>query len=85
MNNRTANITIRYSSTVHSGDVDYVSPRHTTTLTNLVVDTEYTITVTAMYSDNTTASGTVITNTKSGNTSNKGIIHNIYTVNQKLT
>ena len=73
MDNRAADITILYNSTVHSGDVDYVSPPHTTTLTNLVADSEYTITVTAKYSDNTTTSGTVTTNTSSGNTSNKGI------------
>ena len=78
MNNRTANVTIRYNSTVHSEDVDYVqdvSPRHTTTLTDLVADTEYTITVTAKYSDNTSASGTAIANTKSGTPSENGIIY----------
>ena len=78
MDNRTADITILYNSTVHSGDVDYVSPPHTTTLTNLVADTEYTITVTAKYSDSTTASGTDIANTKSGTLSDKGIIHHRY-------
>ena len=85
MDNRTADITILYSSIVHSGVVDYVSPPHTTTLTNLVADTEYTITVTAKYSDNTTTSGTVIANTSSGKTSNNGIIHHIYIVDQQLT
>ena len=76
MDNRAANITIFYSSIVHSGDVDYMrdaSPPHTRNLINLVADTEYTITVTAKYSDNTTAIGTVTTNTKPGNTSNRGI------------
>ena len=87
--NRTAAYIIRYNSTVHSGDVDDVqdvSPQHTTTLPNLVADTEYTITVTAKYdADSTTASGTVIANTKSGTPSDKGKIHNIYTVDQQLT
>ena len=74
--NRTADITIHYNSTVHSGAVDYMrdaSPSHTRNLTNLVADTEYTITVTAKYSDSTTANGTVTTYTKSGTPSNRGI------------
>ena len=72
--NRTADITIFYNSTVHSGNVGYMrdaSPPHTTTLPDLVADTEYTIKVTAKYSDSTTASGTVTTNTSSGTLSNK--------------
>ena len=75
--NRTADFTIRYNSTVHRrtvGNVQDVSPRHTM-LTNLVANTEYTITVTATYSDNTTASGTVTANTKSGTPSENGIIY----------
>ncbi len=76
--NRTADFTIRYNSTVHRGtvgNVQDVSPSHTTTLPNLVADTEYNITVTAKYSDNTTASGTVTANTKSGTPSENGIIY----------
>ena len=76
VDNRAANITILYNSTVHSGNVGYMqdaSPPHPTTLPDLVADTEYTITVTAKYSDNTTTSGTVIASTKSGTPSDRGM------------
>ena len=76
VDNRTADITIFYNSTVHSGNVDYMrdaSPPHTTMLPDLVADTEYTITVTATYSANTTTSGTVTANTSSGTTSDQGM------------
>ena len=74
--NRAADITIFYNSTVHSGGEDYMraaSPPHTRNLTNLVADTEYNITVTVTYSDNTTTSGTVTTYTKSGTLSDQGM------------
>ena len=74
--NRAADITILYNSIVHSGDEDYMrdaSPPHTRNLTNLAADTEYAITVTAKYSDNTTTSGTITTYTKSGTPSNRSM------------
>ena len=64
---------------MHSEAVDYrpdaSPPSYTTKLTNLVADTEYTITVTAEYSDNTTTSDNDVTaNTMSGTSSEKGIL-----------
>ena len=76
--NRTANITIHYNSTVHSGVVDYVqdvSPPRTTMLTNLVADTEYNITVTAKYDDDSMAvSNATSARTKAGEPSMKGTV-----------
>ena len=76
--NRTANITIHYNSTVHSGAVDYVqdvSPLHTTMLTNLVADTQYNITVTAKYDDDSMAvSNATSARTKAGEPSMKGTV-----------
>lgn len=76
-NNRTANFVIVYRSSVHTGTVKFNpngSPPYTTKLNNLVVDTAYTITVTARYSDNTTTT-VVIANTKSGTPSGKGMYY----------
>ena len=76
--NRTADFTILYNSTVHSGRVNYTqdaSPPHTTELTNLVADTKYNITVIAQYDDGSmTVSNTISANTASGYPSKKGII-----------
>ena len=62
-------IRILYSSSVHSGEVNYtvnaVLP-HTENLTYLVADTEYTITAIAEYSDRTTANGTISARTTHG-------------------
>ena len=73
--NRTADFVIFYRSRVHDGVVHYISdasPPYITKLTNLVADTEYTITVTAKYSDNTIYMAHVTANTKSGTPSEKG-------------
>ena len=76
--NRTADFLILYNSTVHDGVVNYTSdasPPYTTKLTNLVADTEYTITVIAKHSDNIPTSDTAVTaNTLSGTASKKGIL-----------
>ena len=75
MDNRTSDITIRYNSTVHGGAVDYMrdaSPPHTTNLTNLVANTKYNITVTAMYSDNSIRSDSITVQTASGTPSSQG-------------
>ena len=76
--NRTADFTILYNSTVHSKVVDYneeASLPHTKKLTNLVADTEYTIIVMAKYdNDGMTVSDTIIANTTSGIPSQKGIV-----------
>ena len=73
--NRTAHFTILYNSTVHGGAVNYMqdapSP-HTTKLTNLVADTEYTIT--AIDDDSMTVSDTITAKTEAGTPSNKGIL-----------
>ena len=62
-------IRILYSSSVHSGEVNYtvnaVLP-HTEKLTYLVADTEYTITAIAEYVDRTTANGTITASTTAG-------------------
>ena len=75
--NITADFRIFYNSTVHSGSVNYTqdaSPPHTTKLTNLVADTEYTITVIAQYDDGSmTVSDTIRANTTSGTASDRGI------------
>ena len=77
MDNRTADITIHYNSTVHSETKNLTMnasshDHHTTKLTNLVADTEYTITVTAQFdNDSTTVSDNVIT--KLGTPSGKGM------------
>ena len=74
---RTADFTIRYNSTVHSGAKNHTrdaSPPHTTTLTKLVADTEYTITVTAQFdNDSTTVGDTVTVKTELGTPSDKGM------------
>ena len=73
--NRTANVVIFYRSRVHDGVVSYstdASPPYTTKLTNLVADTQYTIAVTARYSDHTIYTDHVTANTKSGTPSEKG-------------
>ena len=72
--NKTTHFRILYWSNVHAGFRNYspdASPPYTTTLTNLVADTEYNITVIAKYSGYTT-SMVVIANTKSGMPSEKG-------------
>ena len=79
--NRTADITIRYNSTVHSGAKNLsmaVSSydHHTTKLTDLVADTEYNITVTAQFdNDSTTVSDTVTVKTELGTPSDRGMCY----------
>ena len=74
--NRTVDFLIFYRSSVHERILSYTSPdaspSYTTKLTNLVADTEYTITVVAEYSDNNVTSAHVTTNTNSGTPSEKG-------------
>ena len=79
MDNRTADFTIHYNSTVHS-EAKNVSmavssqDHHTTKLTNLVADTDYTITVTAHFdNDSTTVGDTVTVKTELGTPSEKGM------------
>ena len=75
--NRTADFLILYNSTVHNGTVNYrpdASPPYTSKLTNLVADTEYTITVIAKYSDSSTINSTVNARTKAGTLFDKGIL-----------
>ena len=76
--NRTADFRILYNSTVHSGDKNHkkdASPPHTTKLTNLVADTEYTITVMAEYdNDGMTVSDTITVKTEAGAPSQTGIV-----------
>ena len=79
MDNRTADITIRYNSTVHSEIKNLTMnasshDHHTTKLTNLVADTNYTITVTAQFdNDSTTVNDTVTVKTELGTPSDKGM------------
>ena len=67
---------IFYRSSVHERILSYTSPdaspSYTTKLTNLVADTEYTITVTARYSDNNVTMAHVTAKTSSGTPSEKG-------------
>ena len=73
--NRTAHFLILYNSTVHNVTVNYtsdVSPPYTTKLTDLVADTEYNITVSAKYNDDSTVSNTINARTKAGTPSGKG-------------
>ena len=75
--NRTVDFLILYNSRVHSGTVNYrpdASPSYTKTLTNLVADTEYIITVIDKNSDNTTRTE-VTANTHSGTLSEKGMYY----------
>ena len=74
------NASAHYSSSVHSGvvaidqvDEQVDEPAHTLSLSNLVADTMYTITVTVKYNDGTTASSSITANTMPGTLSNKGI------------
>ena len=85
-NNKTANVTILYNSVVHNNSVHYTqnaSENRTTNLTNLVADTEYTITVTTKYSDNSTSNDTVTAKTKSGTPS--GIGTYVYTLHRSIS
>ena len=79
MDSRTADITIRYNSTVHIGAKNLTMnasshDHHTTKLTNLVADTKYTVTVTAQFdNDSTTVSDNVTVKTELGTPFGKGM------------
>ena len=73
------NASAHYSSSIHSGvmtteqvDEQVDEPAHTLSLSNLVADTMYTITVTVKYNDSTTASGNITANTMPGTPFEKG-------------
>ena len=73
--NRTTHFLILYNSSVHKRTVNYMTDaaqHHTTILTNLVADTEYTILVIAKYNDNPTVNNTINARTKAGTPSGKG-------------
>ena len=74
MDSRTADITIRYNSTLHIGAKNLSHDHHTTKLTNLVADTKYTVTVTAQFdNDSTTVSDNVTVKTELGTPFGKGM------------
>ena len=79
--NRTADFTIHYNSTVHSGTKNLTlnassHDHHTTKLTNLVANTDYNITVTAQFdNDSTTVSDTVTVKTELGTPSDRGMCY----------
>ena len=79
--NRTADITIRYNSTVHSGAKNLMMNasshnHHTIKLTSLVADTDYTITVTAQFDNySTTVSDNVTVKTELGTPSDRGMLY----------
>ena len=79
MDNRTADFTIHYNSTVHSEAKNLTMDasshdHHTTKLTDLVAATDYNITVTTRFdNDSATVSDTVTVKTELGTPSEKGM------------
>ena len=80
LGNRTAEFVTVYNSTVHKGTKNVIlnafeNRNYTTTLSDLVADTEYTITVTVQYgNDSITVSNTTTATTEPGVPSGTGTL-----------